>query len=77
MARESTDPMTITSAVAPDLDVVAHFIREMVSKGALVVMIQAILALLSRMRDLQTEIASATSTRPPRRCGAFSWSCRS
>lgn len=56
MARESTDPMTITSAVAPDLDVVAHFIREMVSKGALVVMIQAILALLSRMRDLQTEM---------------------
>jgi transposase len=56
MAKAPTDPMTITSAVSPDLEAVGRFIREMVSKGLVVAMIAAVLALLSRMRDLQAEM---------------------
>ncbi len=69
MPASSHAPPPITSALAPDLDAVRKFIEEMVSKGAVVALVSAILALLARLRDLNTELmaklASKSRRRPP------------
>jgi transposase len=62
-------PDTITSAMTPDLGHVRRFITDMLSRGAIVELIAAIISLLSRMRDLNTELmaklASKSRKRPP------------
>lgn len=59
MASEPRDDVPkITSALGPDLDAVAQFLREMVAKAAFVTLIQAVLALLTRMRDLNTDLVT-------------------
>jgi transposase len=58
MATEPKDPPKITSALGPDLDAVGRFIREMIAAGAIVTLIQAVVALLARMRDLNTDLLS-------------------
>ena len=62
-------PPVVTSAVDPDLAVVRAFILEMIAKGAIAALVTAILALLVRMRDLNTELmrklASKSKKRPP------------
>ena len=67
MAAEKTDP--ITSAQAPDLEVVAGFMRDLIAKGAIAALIAAILSLLARMRALNTELmtklAQKSRKRPP------------
>jgi transposase len=67
MAVDKTDP--ITSAVAPDLDIVRRFIADMLARGAVVELIAAIVGLLSRMRDLNLELmrklAGKSRKRPP------------
>jgi len=59
----------ITSAKAPDLDAVHRFMVDMIARGAVVAMIAAVIALLSRMRELNTELmarlASHSRKRPP------------
>ena len=47
---------TITSAVEPDLGTVRRFITDMIGRGAIVALIAAIIGLLTRMRDLNTEL---------------------
>jgi transposase len=67
MPADKANP--ITSSVSPDLDAVARFIRDMLARGAVAELIAAILALLVRMRDLNTElvarIAAKSRKRPP------------
>lgn len=66
-AEKATRP--ITSPLVPDLEAVRAFIVEMVTKGALLTLIEAILGLLARMRDLNTELVRQLSqsrrARPP------------
>ena len=56
-------------ALAPDLEAVRRFIVQMVARGAIAEMIASVLALLQRMRELNTElmtkIAAASRKRPP------------
>jgi len=67
MSTEKTSP--ITSAQAPDLDVVRRFLADMIARGAIAALIAAVIALLTRMRDLNTELmarlASKSRKRPP------------
>jgi len=67
MPADKANP--ITSSVSPDLDAVARFIRDMLARGAIAELIAAVLALLVRMRDLNTElvarIAAKSRKRPP------------
>jgi transposase len=67
MSAHATKP--ITSAVDPDLGAVRRFITDMVASGAIVALVAAILGLLTRMRDLNTELtrklASQSKKRPP------------
>jgi transposase len=67
MSAEKATP--ITSAHVPDLDVVRTFITDMIARGAIVALIAAVVALLGRMRDLNTELmaklANKTRRRPP------------
>jgi transposase len=62
-------PAAITSAIAPDFGVVEKFIADMLAKGAVAALIAAIVALVTRMRDLNTELmgtlASKSRKRPP------------
>lgn len=63
-------PETIpTSPLAPDLDAVRAFIIEMVTRGAVAGLVTAILALLTRMRDLNGELlarlAQKRRAKPP------------
>ena len=62
-------PPLITSPTAPDLEDVARFLRDMLACGAFAALVTAVLALLSRMRDLNTElaarIAAKSRARPP------------
>ena len=71
-AENATRP--ITSPLVPDLEAVRAFIVEMVSKGALLALIEAILGLLARMRDLNTELVRQLSqsrrARPPSERGS-------
>jgi transposase len=65
----SDKPPTITSAIAPDLGAVETFIADMIARGAIAALVAAIVALLARMRDLNTElmkkVASQSRKRPP------------
>jgi transposase len=66
----STDkPPVITNALEPDLGAVRKFIADMIAKGAIAQLVVAIVALLIKMRDLNTElmgkIASHSRKRPP------------
>jgi hypothetical protein len=69
MTAESSLEQTITSVVDPDLGVVKRFIQEKIAQGAIAVPLASILALLIRMRDLNTELrmqgAAARRRRPP------------
>lgn len=59
----------ITSEVDPDLAEVKRFIKARIAEGAVAVLIAAILALLARMRDLNTELSkrleASRRKRPP------------
>lgn len=67
MSAEKVDP--ITSAKAPDLEVVRRFMTDLLARGAVMAVITAVIALLARMRDLNTELmarlASKSRKRPP------------
>jgi transposase len=56
-------------ALAPDLEAIRRFIVQMIARGAIAEMIASVLALLQRMRDLNTELmtkmAAASRKRPP------------
>jgi len=62
-------PEPITSSLAPDLDKVRQYIADMISRGAIATLVAAIVGLLARMRDLNTELmrklASKSRKRPP------------
>lgn len=65
----NTAPLRITSEYDPDLGLVKRFIQQKFAEGALAVLLATVLALLSRMRDLNTELrkqlASGRRKRPP------------
>jgi transposase len=65
----STAPLRITSEYDPDLGLVKRFIQQKFAEGALAVLLATILALLTRMRDLNTELhkqlAMGRRKRPP------------
>jgi len=65
----SEKPAAITGAIDPDLGAVRKFITDMLAQGAVAAMVAAIVALLVRMRDLNTELmkrlASKSRKRPP------------
>ena len=67
MAANKPDP--VTSAITPDLGVVRQFIADMLARGAVVELVAAIVGLLARMRDLNTELmsklAGKSRKRPP------------
>lgn len=69
MSAPSDKPPAITSALAPDLGAVETFIADMIAKGAIAALVAAIVALLGRMRDLNTDLmkklASKSRKRPP------------
>lgn len=69
MSASSDKPPPITSALDPELGAVKKFIADMIAKGAIAGLIAAIVALLTRMRDLNTELmkklASKSRKRPP------------
>ncbi|MFI5302588.1 MAG: transposase, partial [Polyangiales bacterium] len=69
MSAPSEKVPPITSVFDPDLGVVRRFIQDMLSRGAVVALVAAIVALLARMRDLNTELmkklASKSRKRPP------------
>lgn len=56
MADKARKLELITSEVDPDLAEVKRFIKAHIAEGAIAVLIAAILALLTRMRDLNTEL---------------------
>ncbi|MDQ3370983.1 MAG: IS66 family transposase, partial [Myxococcota bacterium] len=69
MSSASEKPPAITSPTAPDLGAVEKFIADMIAKGAVAALVTAIVALLVRMRDLNTELmgklASKSRKHPP------------
>jgi hypothetical protein len=69
MSAASDKSPPITSALAPDLEAVKKFIADMIAKGAIAGLVAAIVALLVRMRDLNSELmkklASTSRKRPP------------
>ena len=69
MSLPSKKPPVITSPVDPDLDAVESFLADMIAKGAFAALVLAIVTLLARMRDLNTELmrklASKSRKRPP------------
>lgn len=56
MATASNDTPKITSALGPDLEAVRRFITDMITRGAILVLIEAILGLLARMSNLNTDL---------------------
>lgn len=56
-------------ALAPDLEAIRRFIVQMIARGAIAEMIASVLALLQRMRELNTELmtrmAAVSRKRPP------------
>jgi transposase len=69
MSSSSEKAPPMFSAIAPDLEAIAKFIVDMVAKGAIGALVAAIVALLARMRDLNSELmkklASKSRKRPP------------
>lgn len=69
MSAPSEKPAAITGALEPNLDAVKKFIEEMIAKGAVATLVVAIVGLLTRMRDLNTELmrklAAKSRKRPP------------
>jgi transposase len=69
VSAPSDRPTPITSALDPNLDAVKTFIADMIAQGAIAALVAAIVALLTRMRDLNTELmkklASKSRKRPP------------
>jgi transposase len=69
MAAPAPKLKLITSEIDPDLDEVKRFIKARIAEGAFAVLIVAVLALLARMRDLNTELQkrleAARRKRPP------------
>jgi len=56
MADSSDKVAAITSSLAPDLEAVKKFIADMIAKGAIAPLVAAIVGLLLRMRELNTEL---------------------
>ena len=54
--KHSTAKLIERDFVAPDLGRIRRFIAEAVAEGAIAVLVSTILALLSRMRDLNQEL---------------------
>jgi transposase len=69
MPAEAPKLELITSEVDPDLAKVKRFIKARIAEGAFAVLVAAILALLTRMRDLNTEllkrVEASRRKRPP------------
>lgn len=71
MAKKSKDatPRAITSSLSPDIESVRAFMEDMLKQGAFATLVASVIALLSRMRDLNTELlkklASSSRARPP------------
>lgn len=69
MPAPTEEPIVVTSFVDPDLGAVRRFIAEMIERGAITALIASIVALLVRMRDVNTELvrklASKSRKRPP------------
>ncbi len=69
MSAPSEKSPPITSPLDPDLKAVRKFIVDMIATGAIAALVAAIIALLVRMRDLNTELmkrlASKSRKRPP------------
>jgi hypothetical protein len=69
MPAESSTAKLITSEVDPDLGLVKRFIKQMIAEGSIAVLLASILALLARMRDLNSELrrqlANARRRCPP------------
>jgi hypothetical protein len=65
----STAPMHLTSELAPDLGLVERFIRTKFAEGALALLLASVMALLTRMSKLNTElmrqVALGRRKRPP------------
>jgi hypothetical protein len=56
MPAESSTAKLITSEVDPDLGLVKRFIKQMIAEGSIAVLLASIVALLARMRDLNSEL---------------------
>jgi transposase len=69
MPAPTEDPIPITNVVDPDLGAVRRFIADMIARGAIAGLVTAVIALLVRMRDLNSELvrrlASKSRKRPP------------
>lgn len=69
MAAHAPKPELITNEVDPDLAEVKRFIKARIAEGAFAVLIATVLALLARMRDLNTELRrrleASRRKRPP------------
>ena len=69
MSTSNEKPPSVTSAVDHDLAAVTTFMVERIAKGAITTLVTAIIGLLVRMRDLNTELmrklASKSKKRPP------------
>jgi transposase len=69
MPAESSTAKLITSEVDPDLGLVKRFIKQRIAEGSFALLLASILALLARMRDLNSElrrqIANARRRCPP------------
>ncbi len=69
MSASSNKHPPITSAIEPDLGAVRKFIADMIARGAVAELIAAVVGLLVRMRELNTElmrrVASKSRRRPP------------
>ena len=69
MTTSSDKVPPITSALAPDLDAVQTFIADMIAQGSVAALVAAIVGLLVRMRELNTELMKRLASKS-RRCGS-------
>jgi transposase len=69
MTAKAPKLQLITSEVDPDLAAVKRFIKARIAEGAIAVLLAALLALLARMRDVNTELSkrleASRRKRPP------------
>jgi transposase len=54
-------------AFAPDLEAIGQFITDMIARGAIAELIASVLALLQRMREINTELMARIATKSRRR----------